>query len=243
MVAGRPGTGCGDHPLLRLSGIPADLLERRPAGPGLAPELVSGCSARWATGSRWWCWATGGAARSDAAAGRADLILAYRTPARDRDLGVFRRAGAARGRGDLLTTASGRCASNSATPPAIAAGCCSAKATGGLRPLCRPPRATSNGFRQPTEPAAVRQRRLHRPRTAHRHAVRADAGRRREHPCAARTADGGLSAGGGLRHRCWRRRWTRSTALRGYRDDGSIQRWLTTAWRLSAPRRQPRGRQ
>ncbi|EKA30081.1 two-component sensor, partial [Pseudomonas aeruginosa ATCC 700888] len=102
------------------------------------------------------------------------------------------------------------------------------------------------GFRQPTElrQAGAPAHRLHRPRTAHRHAVRRAPGRRREHPCAARTADGGLPAGGGL------------AALAAGGEDGRDRpgpAWLSRRRqhpalagrqraRLSAPRRQPRGR-
>lgn len=160
--------------------------------------------------------------------GRPDTGLPH-ARARSRP-GVFRRAGAARGGGDLLQPPAAGAHPIPRRPRRLSRrAVVRRKLRGGLRPLRRPPRQRRMGFRQPTElrQAGAPAHRLHRPRTPHRHAVRRAPGRRREHPCAARTADGGLPAGGGLAALAAGGEDGRDRpGLRGYRDDGSIQRWL-----------------
>lgn len=165
----------------------------------------------------------------DAAAGRVDLVLAYRTPARDRDLAfsaepvlredvaIFynrQRPVRIRSLGDLAGYRGGLLFGESYGRTSTA----SSAAT-----------ATSNGF--PTADRTSASWCASASTTSPTNAAPARCsprpGRRREHPCAARTADGGLPAVAVSRHSPLAAKMDEiDRALRGYRDDGSIQRWL-----------------
>ncbi len=183
----------------------------------------------------------------DAAAGRVDLILAYRTPARDRDLAFS---------AEPVLREDVAIFYNRQRPVRIQSLGDLAGYRGGLL-FGESYRADFDRFvgrhgnvewvsdSRQNFGKLVRQRIdyiAHERRTGTLFAERP--GRRREHPCAARTADGGLPAGGGL------------AALAAGGEDGRDRpgpAWLSRRRqhpalagrqraRLSAPRRQPRGR-